>query len=87
MLQQRHDGQLLTLHNANADQVYLACDCIGWFPMHRVDKDHWQATLTLPHGCYHLRYYVRQGSTIYWYDHEDMEVGSRSPPGLTRPHG
>lgn len=40
-----------------------------------VDEADWQLTLQLPCARYHVRYDVRIGPTIFWYDEEEVEVG------------
>ena len=78
MVQRLPDTQVFTLSHPAAEEVFLACDCLGWFPMRRDEQGNWTATLQLPPGHYSLRYYVRIGQTMVWCSHEDVEV----PAGL-----
>lgn len=78
MVLQEGECQRFTIHQPEARAVFVACDCLGWFLMRKVDETHWQLTLQLPHGHYHLRYYVQTGGTTRLYDQEDVEIGSAS---------
>ncbi len=74
MVQRLPNAQVFTLSHSQAEEVYLACDCLGWFPMYRDEQGNWSATLQLPPGHYHLRYYVRIGQTMVWCSHEDIQI-------------
>ena len=70
-----------TTHHPAADEVYLACDCLGWFPMAATGEGHWRVSLTLPAGLYHVRYYVRRGESTQLHVQVDVTVG----PAPARP--
>ena len=78
--QQLHHQTFTTLHPA-ADELYLACDCLGWFPMAATGEGYWRVSLALPAGRHHVRYYARWGSTTLLYAQEDVTVG----PAPARP--
>ena len=83
MVRQLPNPQVFTLHQPDADEVYLACDCLGWFPMQRIDRCNWQLTLQLPRGRFHLRFYVRIGDTLLWHSQEDVDFWPS--PSATEP--
>ncbi len=80
MFSQQSYCQTFTLHHPAADEVYLACDCLGWFPMRTTGEGHWRLSLALPGGHHHVRYYVRQGVTTQLYTQKDVIVGRLLTP-------
>ena len=64
---------------ADADEVYLCCDCLGWFSMRRTALGEWQLTLELPPGQHHVRYYARRGGSIIWHDQESVQIAPPAP--------
>ncbi len=75
MFSQQSYCQTFTLHHPAADEVYLACDCLGWFPMAATGEGHWRVSLALPGGQHHVRYYVRRGESTQLHAQEDVTVG------------
>ncbi len=74
MAQRSPEGHVFRLRLPDAEEVYLACDCLGWFAMHKVDELNWELTLRLPTGRHHVRYYVRMGNTTLRYDEQHLEI-------------
>lgn len=64
----------------DADEMILCCDCLGWFPMQRVDEERWKLELNLPEGRHHLRCYVRKGTATIRFDEQDLQVGEAPAP-------
>lgn len=85
MVRRRPAGQRFAICQPDAEEVYLACDCVGWFPMHKVDDGRWQVTLELPHGRYRLRYCVRTGHTIRLCGEENLEIAVPAEPASAAP--
>ena len=75
MISQQYHDQTFTLNHAAADAAYVACDCLGWFPMEATGTGCWRVSLTLPAGLYHVRYYVRRGEATQLHDQQDVPVG------------
>ena len=74
MINQLPDHQVATVECADADEVFLCCDCLGWFSMNRVDDAQWRLVLQLQPGEHHIRYYVRCGRATRWLGAEQVVI-------------
>ena len=76
MIRQLADRQIITIRCPDADAVFLCCDCLGLFAMNRAEGADWQATLQLPPGRHHVRYYAQSGTTTIWLAYEELKIGA-----------
>ncbi|MEX0745476.1 MAG: hypothetical protein WD118_07725 [Phycisphaeraceae bacterium] len=67
---------MFTVRCREAEQMMLCCDCLGWFPMRKIDEELWELKLELPAGRHHLRYYLRQGQVTIWHSQAELEVSA-----------
>ncbi len=69
-----HGQCTFEIKSKNADVLLLCADGLGCFEMTRHGRDLWAATLDLPSGHHHIRYYGRYGPTTLWEGEDDVDV-------------
>ena len=87
MFSQQLHRQTFTTHHPAADELYLACDCLRWFPMAATGAGQWRVSLTLPAGRHHVRYYARRGRTTHLHAQEDVTIGAPLTEAVAEPPG